>query len=399
MPVPDLEANSEGMLTRLRMVLASLQRQLGLAGEGANLEAGRARQRKSSGMDWRVLLAALPDAAVVLDPLSRVLEVNAPFLELYPDVRAGAPLNRWLRNPDLFDAIENAAQDGRPQVVVLIHRLPVERRIAARVVRLSELAAVELRRGAPFLLVTFRDLTEQDKLAQMREDFIANASHELRTPLASLRGFIETLQGPARGDAAAQERFLGLMAGQAERMTRLIDDLLSLSRAEMRAHVMPRGTVELNEVAEYVLATVEPMAEASGAQLELERADGEALIRGEHDEIVQVITNFVHNALTYGGTGVRVRVTVSRIAGQNGRGDRLRLAVQDNGPGIAKEHLPRLTERFYRPSVSASRSKGGTGLGLAIVKHIVARHRGELEIQSQPGQGSTFAVVFDAVAG
>ena len=182
-------------------------------------------------------------------------------------------------------------------------------------------------------------------------------------------------------------------------MTRLIDDLLSLSRAEMRAHVMPRGTVELNEVAEYVLATVEPMAEASGAQLELERADGEALIRGEHDEIVQVITNFVHNALTYGGTGVRVRVTVSRIAGQNGRGDRLRLAVQDNGPGIAKEHLPRLTERFYRPSVSASRSKGGTGLGLAIVKHIVARHRGELEIQSQPGQGSTFAVVFDAVAG
>ncbi len=399
MPVPDLEANSEGMLTRLRMVLASLQRQLGLAGEGANLEAGRARQRKSSGMDWRVLLAALPDAAVVLDPLSRVLEVHAPFLELYPDVRAGAPLNRWLRNPDLFDAIENAAQDGRPQVVVLIHRLPVERRIAARVVRLSELAAVELRRGAPFLLVTFRDLTEQDKLAQMREDFIANASHELRTPLASLRGFIETLQGPARGDAAAQERFLGLMAGQAERMTRLIDDLLSLSRAEMRAHVMPRGTVELNEVAEYVLATVEPMAEASGAQLELERADGEALIRGEHDEIVQVITNFVHNALTYGGTGVRVRVTVSRIAGQNGRGDRLRLAVQDNGPGIAKEHLPRLTERFYRPSVSASRSKGGTGLGLAIVKHIVARHRGELEIQSQPGQGSTFAVVFDAVAG
>lgn len=396
---PDLEANGEGMLTRLRMVLASLQRQLGLAEDGASLEAGRARQRKSSGMDWRVLLAALPDAAVVLDPLSRVLEVNAPFLELYPDVRAGAPLNRWLRNPDLFDAIENAAQDGRPQVVVLIHRLPVERRIAARVVRLSELSAGELRRGAPFLLVTFRDLTEQDKLAQMREDFIANASHELRTPLASLRGFIETLQGPARGDAAAQERFLGLMAGQAERMTRLIEDLLSLSRVEMRAHVMPRGTVDLNEVAEYVLATVEPMAEALGAQIELERSDGEALIRGEHDEIVQVMTNFVHNALTYGGTGVRVRVTVSRIAGHNGRSDRLRLAVQDNGPGIAKEHLPRLTERFYRPSVSASRSKGGTGLGLAIVKHIVARHRGELEIQSEPGKGSTFAVVFDAVAG
>ncbi len=386
------------MKTQLVAVLASLQRRLGLAGEDARARESNIRRRRSSEMDWQVLLAALPDAAVVLDPLSRVLEANVPFLELYTDVRSGLPLNRWLRNPDLFEAIDKAALEGQPQVVVLIHRLPMERRIAARVVRLCEHAANETRRGAPFLLVTFRDLTEQDRLAQMREDFIANASHELRTPLASLRGFIETLQGPARGDPAAQERFLGLMAGQAARMTRLIDDLLSLSRVEMRAHVLPRGTVDLNEVAEYVLETVEPMAGASGAKLELERAEGVARIRGERDEIVQVITNFVHNAITYGGAGVRVRLAVSRIVGQNGRGDRLRVAVQDNGPGIANEHLPRLTERFYRPSVSASRSKGGTGLGLAIVKHIVARHRGEMEIQSQPGEGSTFAVIFDAVA-
>lgn len=392
-----LEADGGGMLTRLRAVWESLQRGLGRTGDRASLGAGPARHRRSSDMDWRVLLAALPDAAVVLDPVSRVLEANVPFLELYPDVRAGEPLNRWLRNPDLFEAIENAGEDGRPQVVVLLHRLPVERRIAARVVRLAERPARELRREVPCLLVTFRDLTEQDKLAQMREDFIANASHELRTPLASLRGFIETLQGPARGDPAAQERFLGLMAGQAARMTRLIDDLLSLSRVEMRAHVMPRGTVDLNEVAEYVLETLEPMAEASGARLDLERADGPVRIRGEHDEIVQVITNFVNNALTYGGAGVQVRVTVSREAGHNGRPDHVRLAVHDTGPGIAKEHLPRLTERFYRPSVSASRSKGGTGLGLAIVKHIVARHRGDLEIVSELGKGSTFAVTFDAV--
>ncbi len=388
--------NGSAMTTRLRRVLEGLRRRLGHA--GAPIEGGSSRRLKGAAMDWRVLLVALPDAAVVLDAQSRILEANVPFIDLYPDVRAGQPVNQWLRNPDLFDAIENAIGDGLPQVVVLLHRLPVERRIAARVVRLSERSAGDLRRGEPCLLVTFRDLTEQDKLAQMREDFIANASHELRTPLASLRGFIETLQGPARDDPVAQDRFLGVMAGQAERMTRLIDDLLSLSRVEMRAHVMPRGTVDLNEVAEYVLETLEPMAESGGAHLSVEASDGPARIRGERDEIVQVLTNFVNNAITYGGRGVQVSVIVTRVETPNGRVPRVRLAVKDNGPGISKEHLPRLTERFYRPSVAASRSKGGTGLGLAIVKHIVARHRGDLDIQSEFGKGSTFSVTFDAVA-
>lgn len=282
--------------------------------------------------------------------------------------------------------------------MILIHRLPVEQRIAARVVRLGTASEDAVDQHAPFYLVTFRDLTEQDKLAQMREDFIANASHELRTPLASLRGFIETLQGPARGDAGARDRFLTLMAGQAERMSRLIDDLLSLSRVEMRAHVMPRGTLDLREVAAYVLETVQPMAAAAKARLHLDLCEGSARIRGERDEIVQVITNLVHNAITYGGDGVNVRVSVKHVKAQGGHPERVRIAVSDDGPGIAKEHIPRLTERFYRPSVSASRSKGGTGLGLAIVKHIVARHRGELEIQSQLGRGSTFAALFDAIA-
>ncbi len=342
------------------------------------------------------MLGAMPDAAVVLDQAGRVVEFNAPLNELYPDVRRDQPLSRWLRNPDLFQAIEDAA-GGQPEVVFLIHRLPVERRIAARVVRLGDMSAEEVSGSAPFYLVTFRDLTEQDKLAQMREDFIANASHELRTPLASLRGFIETLQGPARDDAGARDRFLALMAGQAERMTRLIDDLLSLSRVEMRAHVMPRAIIDLNEVAGYVLETLQPMAAAARADLQLELDKVSARFRGERDEIVQVISNLVHNAITYGGDGVEVRVAVARAPAQGGHGERVCVTVSDNGPGIPKEHLPRLTERFYRPSVSASRSKGGTGLGLAIVKHIVARHRGDLEISSQLGRGSTFKASFDAV--
>ena len=186
------------------------------------------------------------------------------------------------------------------------------------------------------------------------------------------------------------------MAGQAERMTRLIDDLLSLSRVEMRAHVMPRTTIDINEVVGYVLETVKPVADAAGATLTFVPCEKNVRFRGERDEIVQVISNLVHNAITYGGEKPEIRVEVSRSDGSKGRPERVRLAVSDKGPGIAKEHLPRLTERFYRPSVSASRSKGGTGLGLAIVKHIVARHRGDLEITSTPGEGATFAVSFDA---
>ncbi len=380
----------DAMRIRLKSILRG---RIGIPGRVARATRG---SRLGQEMDWRVMLSAMPDAAVVLDSSARVLELNAPFKELYPDVRSGQPLSRWLRNPDLFQAIENAA-GGQPEVVTLIHRLPVERRIAARVVRLGDMPADEARRLAPFYLVTFRDLTEQDKLAQMREDFIANASHELRTPLASLRGFIETLQGPARDDAGARDRFLALMAGQAERMTRLIDDLLSLSRVEMRAHVMPRSIIDLNEVAAYVVETLQPMAMAAGAHLHIELGPTPTRFRGERDEIVQVISNLVHNAITYGGAGAEVRLSVTRVPAQGGHAERVRVAVSDNGPGIPKQHLPRLTERFYRPSVSASRSKGGTGLGLAIVKHIVARHRGDLEIQSQLGHGSTFAASFDAV--
>lgn len=378
------------MRKRLKSIM---QGRFGGAGSDAGATGGL---RHGETMDWRVMLAAMPDASVVLDRSALILEFNVPFSELYPDVRPGQPLSRWLRNPDLFQAIEDAT-GGLPEVVILIHRLPVERRISARVVRLGVTSAADAGRHAPFYLVTFRDLTEQDKLAQMREDFIANASHELRTPLTSLRGFIETLQGPARDDVSARERFLALMAGQAARMTRLIDDLLSLSRVEMRAHVMPRAIINLNEIASYVIETLQPMANANGATVKLELGVLPAQFRGEYDEIVQVISNLVHNAITHGGKGVEVSVSVTRVPAHGGHPERVRVAVSDNGPGISDEHLPRLTERFYRPSASTSRAKGGTGLGLAIVKHIVARHRGELEITSQLGRGSTFAALFNAV--
>ena len=350
------------------------------------------RDRTATG--WRPLLDAIPDGVVALDPSFTVMHFNARFAELFPRVRIRQPLSHVTRDPALNNAVETAAQSTtqEPIVVDLFERVPVERRLSATV---SRLGGRETQRGLPLLIISFRDLTEQDKLAQMRADFIANASHELRTPLASLRGFVETLQGPAHDDPKARERFLGIMASQATRMTRLIDDLLSLSRVEMKVHLPPKGIVDLNDVASYVAQALEPLTEASKSKVTVTKSDVPIRIRGDRDEIVQVVQNLAHNALKYGREGGQVEIAVSRVLDGSPPKARGLLAVADDGPGIAPEHLPRLTERFYRANVTASREKGGTGLGLAIVKHIIIRHRGDLRITSELGKGSTFSVLFD----
>ena len=248
----------------------------------------------------------------------------------------------------------------------------------------------------PVLLIFFRDLSEQDRLARMRADFVANASHELRTPLAYLKGSVETLQGPAKDDAAARETFLNTMAEQAERMTRLVDDLLSLSRVEMREYLPPSGEADLAAVLADVAQAAEPLAQQAGIALTLSGLDGAAVVRGDHDELAQVFQNLIQNAIKYGRKGGMVEVRLARE--RAARAVRYRVDVADDGPGIAPQHLPRLTERFYRVNVAASREKGGTGLGLAIVKHVLNRHRGELLITSRLGQGSTFSVILPSAS-
>jgi two-component system phosphate regulon sensor histidine kinase PhoR len=246
-------------------------------------------------------------------------------------------------------------------------------------------------------LVLARDRTRETRLDAMRADFVANASHELRTPLTSLIGFIETLRGPAEGDVAAQRRFLTIMAEQAARMHRLIDDLLSLSRIEMVEHAAPSGAVALEPLLRRVAEGFEPRLKPRGTRLELEIEAGLPSIPADADQLAQVLTNLLDNAVKYGREGGRVRLSARRVEPASGtqRGVRrpgLAIAVTDDGPGIPPEHLPRLTERFYRVDAGRSRAVGGTGLGLAIVKHIVNRHRGRLEITSAPGQGACFEV-------
>jgi two-component system phosphate regulon sensor histidine kinase PhoR len=345
---------------------------------------------------WRAVIDAMSDPAIALDSAGVVIHHNPSVADLFPRVRVGQPVTHLSRSPELLDAVDSARTTDERIVIQLEDRVPVERRISAIITRLALPANTA---GGPALLIVFRDISDQEKLARMRADFIANASHELRTPLASLRGFVETLQGPARDDPASRDRFLAIMATQAARMTQLIDDLLTLSRVEMRVHVPPRGIVELNELVGFVVQMLEPQAQAANTSLEVMRLDGPAEVRGDRDELVQVLQNLAHNAIKYGRPGGHVEVRVTREPAQMGYPSRISVAVIDDGPGIAAVHLPRLTERFYRVNVAQSREKGGTGLGLAIAKNIVNRHRGELKIASKLGEGSTFTVVLDELPG
>jgi two-component system phosphate regulon sensor histidine kinase PhoR len=339
-----------------------------------------------------VMAEALPDPVILLDPAGQVLFCNAPARGLFASLRQGSHISSVIRTPEFLDAVSAAPERGRAVTVTYAERVPVGRRMAATVAPLT--------RGgerAGNILVLLRDLTEVERINQMRADFIANASHELRTPLASLRGFIETLQSSAKQDPGARERFLAIMAEQASRMTRLIDALLSLSRVEMNAHVPPSDLVDLNDVINHAKDTLDPLAREMGFRFEFGRFPRPAIVRGDRDELVQVLQNLVQNALKYGEKGGVVRIEAKHIPSLGRQAGRYAIAVIDKGPGIAPEHLPRLTERFYRVDVASSREKGGTGLGLAIVKHILNRHRGELAIASTPGKGSTFTVMLSEV--
>jgi two-component system phosphate regulon sensor histidine kinase PhoR len=342
---------------------------------------------------WRMMVDAVPEPAVALDGSGHILHANRLAEELFGTRRRGGHIASMTRDPGLLMAVDEALATRQLREVELHKRVPVERRL------LATLAPLDHPRSAidPSLLISFRDLTEQDRLARMRADFVANASHELRTPLASLRGFVETLQGAAKNDTEARERFLKVMSEQAERMSRLVDDLLSLSRVEMREHLPPAQNVDLNEAVSHVIQALQPLAAGTATTIEFKRLDGPAIVRGDRDELVQVFQNLVQNAIKYGKSGGgRIEVAIAHTEAAGARPARFVVSVTDDGPGIAAQHLPRLTERFYRVNVLASRERGGTGLGLAIVKHILNRHRGELNITSTVGQGSTFAVVLPA---
>jgi two-component system phosphate regulon sensor histidine kinase PhoR len=342
-----------------------------------------------SGM--RAVAEGLSDPAILTDANGIVRYANAEAAERFGLVRPGDPLNFRLRNTALLDALDRVVALDEAESVAWQEKIPTERWFEAHLAPIHHPPDPQaVTRRPDFVLIVVEDQTDQFRAERMRADFVANASHELRTPLSALTGFVETLQGPARNDPQARERFLGIMAEQAARMRRLIDDLLSLSRIEMKAHLRPDTIVNLDEILASVPDLLASLARAAGMTLRLEIAQRPMPTRGDRDELIQVFTNLVENAIKYGEKG-EVEIAARGEDGP-GEGKVWAVSVTDHGPGIAAVHLPRLTERFYRASIVSSREKQGTGLGLAIVKHILARHQGRLSIESEVGKGSTFTV-------
>jgi two-component system phosphate regulon sensor histidine kinase PhoR len=350
-------------------------------GEAKLLRRNLTAQLRAPGAEK--LVDAMPLPAVLIDAESRVEFANEPARDLLPGLRVGELLVLALRAPDVIGAVRRVAAGGEAETALWSERAPIERLfqvdVAPIATDLGEVVA---------LLLTLRDLTEARRVERMRVDFIANASHELRTPLASLLGFVETLQGSAQADPKARARFLEIMRDQGRRMARLIDDLLSLSRIEQKQHLRPEAAVDLTQITRHVADTLAPMAQELGVKVNFE-TEAPVIVIGERDELVRVAENLIENAIKYGapaheGARAQIEIRVER------RGKEGVLQVRDFGCGIAPEHLPRLTERFYRVDPGQSRAKNGTGLGLAIVKHILARHRGRLAIASRLGEGSTF---------
>jgi len=337
------------------------------------------------------ILERLPGPLVLLGRDRTVLKANAAARAMFGEELVGHDLALSLRHPAVLAAV-GAVLDGEADAEEAEISLPVP---VARDFRLGvvALSAGDDDADEPVAMLAFQDLTAMKRAEQLRADFVANASHELRTPLATLLGFIETLQGPARDDAAARERFLAIMHEQANRMARLIRDLLSLSRIEMNEHTPPAGTVDLPRLAQSVADMLRPQSEAKRMRIEIAAPPSLPPVTGDQDELTQVFQNLMDNAIKYGRAESAVRIEFRFLDG--GR-PQVAATVRDQGEGIPREHLPRLTERFYRVDSARSRQLGGTGLGLAIVKHIVNRHRGRLGIESVAGEGSAFTVTLPA---
>jgi two-component system phosphate regulon sensor histidine kinase PhoR len=328
------------------------------------------------------LAAAITDPLIVFDRNATIIHANAAATTTFR-LASGMSLPLKFRAPEVQALIERVLSgEAASDAVETTSKLPVE-----RVYRVSVSAVGH---DTALYVMIFKDQSEARRIERMRADFIANASHEMRTPLASIAGFIETLRGPARNDAKAREQFLQIMQDQTARMSRLIDDLLSLSRLEMKPYLAPGARVDIAEVVENVVAALAPLAAENGVAVERNFAEGPLEAAGSRDELFQVFENLLENACKYGQAGGRVIVSIRRD--EDGPEPEIAVTVRDFGPGIAEEHIPRVTERFYRVDAETSRARKGTGLGLAIVKHILTRHEARLSIASELGKGAAFTV-------
>ncbi len=372
---------------------AAIEAQTRFSAQVAEIEraaSARVRAAEDEARAAAVVLDALPDAIVEVDPERRITRANRAARELF-GVVPGRSLLSALRDPDILAGIDDALDGRETATVPFVLTAPVERHFDAIVLAIDP-GAGQVRRAA----VLLRDVSALRRADRVRADFVANVSHELRTPLTAVAGFVETLLGPARDDEVARLRFLAIMDTEAKRMTRLVADLLSLSRIEAMEHTAPTDSVALEPLIGRVTDAMAATLRARDARLSVTLAPGLPAVIGDADQLQQVLHNLVDNAVKYGRSPAEIRI-VARSGDRPGLASPMvDISVVDNGEGIERTHLARLTERFYRIDAGRSRRLGGTGLGLAIVKHIVKRHRGHLTIDSEIGKGSVFTVSLPA---
>ena len=355
--------------------------------ELASLQSGQQEAAREAESERATLFNSMSEGVLLLDAGDRVRFVNRACESLFglaTDVRGRTVLEAF-RLHELHELVQRVKTEAR----VVGHELEL-RGVAASSL---EVNAASLRNGGgqpQGLIFVFHDLTRLKQLETARKEFVANVSHELRTPLAMIKGYVETLIDGAKDDPAVALRFLQTIEKHADRLTYLIEDLLTLSRLESGGVVLNLERVEVRRLAERVVEDLADRAAQRGVRLRCDVADG-LVARVDADRVVQVLFNLVDNAIKYGRPDGEV------IVGGRQENDRsVELWIHDDGPGIPADSLDRIFERFYRVDKARSRDQGGTGLGLAIVRHIVQHHGGQVRVSSQPGEGTTFAFTLPA---
>lgn len=349
-----------------------------------------------------ILVDTLPDILIMTNDDKMIVRTNRAARNIFGQNLAGRLLHEIIPNDKLMNAITAVVEDIQGQNIEFYLAEPTPRDFQAVIERFPIPSA-----GGISIVITMTDITAQKRIQRMRADFVANASHEIRTPLASIIGFIETLRGPAKDDERARDEFLKVIAEQAERMSKLVNDLLSLSKIEMNVHQAPIGKVDLVRIIRGEKQHFEWACKQKKVNIRMKLSDSVPPTRGDDNELAQVVRNLLGNAVKYTMPDTDVVIT-AKVTTQlpddpmfRSLSRAIQFSVQDQGEGIPPEHLPRLTERFYRVDSARTRKVGGTGLGLSIAKHVLNRHQGVLSIESVVGEGSTFSVylpIYDDVA-
>ena len=348
------------------------------------LQEHESRDTRASQFLLTNIMENLTDPFLLLDSRKRILMANKSAIGMLGAEILRKDISLFIRNPDVNNAIRKTIRTGKSHTVEYMHGNVVPRNMLVRLHALDIQGSEDNQENKRYIFLSIYDITLIKQAEQMRVDFVANASHELRTPLASILGFVETLQGPAKNDQQAQERFLRIMHDEASRMTRLVDDLLSLSKIEREAHIPPEGKVHLPTLINSVLETLHMRLKERNMNVTLSNPDNVENITGDFDQLTQVAQNLLDNAIKYGRENTTIEVILKKHVSEFPiHEESVSIAITNKGNGIPAEHIPRLMERFYRVDTARSRSLGGTGLGLAIVKHIIQRHKGHILFESE----------------